>query len=111
MARLAWIASEVGSATGFPNGNIIAQKSRHDEGRESWLDAAYSIRYTPRRLSCLTAKYLPNWWNSRIVAAPEITQEETLETETAALFQDRYRKRRFRQQPVEKHDRPCQEYS
>ena len=28
--------------------------------------------------------------SGRMVAHPEITQEETLETETAALFQDRY---------------------
>jgi hypothetical protein len=43
MVRLAWIASEVGSATGFPKGNIIPQKSWPDEGREWWLDPAYSI--------------------------------------------------------------------
>ncbi len=55
MARLAWIASEVGSATGFPNGNIIPQKPRPDEGRECWLDAAYSIRHSPRGHSGLTA--------------------------------------------------------
>jgi hypothetical protein len=55
MARLAWIASVVGTATGFPNGNIILQKPRPDAGRECWLDAAYSIRYTPRRYSHLTA--------------------------------------------------------
>ncbi len=54
MARLAWIASEVGSATGFPNGNIIPQKLRPDEGRECWLDAANSIRHSPRRHCCVT---------------------------------------------------------
>jgi hypothetical protein len=33
MARLAWIASELGSATGFPKENIIPQKPQPDEGR------------------------------------------------------------------------------
>jgi hypothetical protein len=56
MARLAWIASEVGSVIGFPNGNIILQEPRPEAGRECWLDAAYSIRHTPRRYSSL-----PNW--------------------------------------------------
>jgi hypothetical protein len=54
MARLAWIASELGSATGFPK-EIIPQKLPHDEDPECWRDAAYSIRHTPRRYSLLTA--------------------------------------------------------
>ena len=33
MARLALIASEVGYATGFPNGDILLQKPRPNEGR------------------------------------------------------------------------------
>jgi hypothetical protein len=57
MARLAWIASEVGSATGFPHGDIIAQKPRRDEG------------HTQRRCSCLTAKCLPNWITSGSLSA------------------------------------------
>ncbi len=55
MARLAWIASELGSATGFPKDTIIPQKSPPDEDPECWRDAAYSIRHTPRRYSLLTA--------------------------------------------------------
>jgi hypothetical protein len=36
MAYLAWIASELGSATGFPNGNIILQKPQREEDQECW---------------------------------------------------------------------------
>jgi len=43
MAYLACIASELGSATGFPKGNIIPQKPQRDEGPECWLEAPYSI--------------------------------------------------------------------
>src|SRR5467141_1844892 len=65
IVRLAWIASEVGSATGFPKGNIIPEKSRPDEGREcwcreGWLEVAYSIGPSPRRHPCRTAECLPN---------------------------------------------------
>jgi hypothetical protein len=42
MARLAWIASEVGSATGFPKRNHHTAKALADDGSEFWLDAAYS---------------------------------------------------------------------
>ena len=34
MAHLAWIASEVGSATGFPMKTMIPQKPQSDQGRE-----------------------------------------------------------------------------
>jgi hypothetical protein len=51
MVRLAWIASELGSATGFPKETGIPQKSPPDEDPECWRDAAYSIRHTPRRYS------------------------------------------------------------
>jgi len=34
MARLAWIASEVSSATGLPKGDMIPQKPQSDQGRE-----------------------------------------------------------------------------
>ncbi len=34
MAYLAWIASELGSATSFPKGNIIPQKPKREEGQE-----------------------------------------------------------------------------
>jgi hypothetical protein len=40
MARLAWIAPEVGSAAGFPNGNIILQKLRPNEGPRLTLGKA-----------------------------------------------------------------------
>ncbi len=32
MAHLAWIASEVGSATGFPKETMIPQKPQSDQG-------------------------------------------------------------------------------
>lgn len=31
MAYLAWVASEMGSATGFPNADIIPQKPQREE--------------------------------------------------------------------------------
>ncbi len=55
MPYLAWIASELGSATGFPKVNIIPQKPQREEGQDCWLGAAYAIRHTPRRYSCLAA--------------------------------------------------------
>jgi hypothetical protein len=33
MARLAWVASELGYATGFPKKSIIPQKPQPDEAR------------------------------------------------------------------------------
>jgi hypothetical protein len=51
MARFAWIASELGSATGLPKETVIPQKPPLDEDPECWRDAAYSIRHTPRRYS------------------------------------------------------------
>jgi hypothetical protein len=46
MARLAWIASEVGSVTGFPKETIIPQRPPPDEDPECWRDAAYFIRHS-----------------------------------------------------------------
>jgi hypothetical protein len=34
MAHLAWIASEVGSATGFPKETMIPRKPKSDQGRQ-----------------------------------------------------------------------------
>jgi hypothetical protein len=51
MVRLAWIASELGSATGFPKETGIPQKPPPDEDPECWRDAAHSNRHTPRRYS------------------------------------------------------------
>jgi hypothetical protein len=51
MAYVAWIASELDSATSFPKGNIIPQKAKPDEGQECWLGTTYAIRHTPRRLA------------------------------------------------------------
>jgi hypothetical protein len=49
MVYLAWIASEVASATGLPKNPMITQKPQSGQGREGWLDAAYSIRRTALR--------------------------------------------------------------
>ena len=55
MAYLAWVASELGSATGFPNGNIIPQKPQREEIR--------SVGRAPRRPSHTPRRYSsqPNW--------------------------------------------------
>src|SRR5260370_804709 len=55
MARLAWITSEVGSATGFPKETIIPQKPSPHDNPEFWRAAAFFIRHTSRRYSLLTA--------------------------------------------------------
>jgi hypothetical protein len=44
MAHLDWVASELGSATGFPKTNIIPQKPQPDERRACCLEAATQIR-------------------------------------------------------------------
>jgi hypothetical protein len=59
MVYLAWIASEVASATGLPKNPMITQKPQSGQGREGWvsggmgreewMDAAYSIRRTALR--------------------------------------------------------------
>jgi hypothetical protein len=59
MARLAWIASELGSATRLSEGNHHTAEASTDENPERWRDAAYSIRHTPRRYSLLTASVYP----------------------------------------------------
>jgi len=72
--RLAWIASEVGSATGrFRRGNIIPQKIlRPDEGRECCVGMlGWRLRtLSPSHASpCLTEySVLPELLHSRIVA-------------------------------------------
>src|SRR5258708_13499033 len=55
MARLAWIASELGSAIRLSEGNHHTAEASTDEDPERWRDAAYSIRHTSRRYSLLTA--------------------------------------------------------
>ncbi len=42
MACLAWIASELGSATSFPKENIIPQKPQREEREERGLSAVYA---------------------------------------------------------------------
>src|SRR6266404_4713330 len=71
MARLAWIASELGSATGFPKETIIPQRPPPDEDPECWWDAAHSIRHTPRRYSLLTVVFT-ELINSHIVGKQEV---------------------------------------
>jgi len=39
MAYLTWIASDLGSATSCPKGNIIPQKPQREEGQKCWLSA------------------------------------------------------------------------
>jgi hypothetical protein len=51
MARLAWIASELGSAIRLSEGIHHTAEASIDEDPECWRDAAYSIRHTPRRHS------------------------------------------------------------
>jgi hypothetical protein len=59
MARLAWIASELGSAIRLSEGTHHTAEASTDENPERWRDAAYSIRHTPLRYSLLTASVYP----------------------------------------------------
>jgi hypothetical protein len=56
MARLAWIASELGSATGFPKRNIIPQKPQPDAGPEF---AGRCLPYPPHSTPLLLPDGMP----------------------------------------------------
>jgi hypothetical protein len=70
MAYLAWIASELGSATGFPKGNIIPQKPKPDEGQSAGRCVRYSAHSAPSLLpdSIVFGELV----SARIVGAQEV---------------------------------------
>jgi hypothetical protein len=57
MPYLAWIASELGSATGFPNVNIIPQKPQREEGQG--LLAGRCVRHPPHSTPLLPPEGKP----------------------------------------------------
>jgi len=60
MAGLAWIASEVGSATDFSGGRYDIAEELTDQGRECWLDAKRaSIHVAQRQAKICSAFTLP----------------------------------------------------
>jgi len=66
MAYLAWIASELCSATSFPKGNIIPQKTQRDEGQ----CVRWALRTPSGTLHAVTPP--AEVANSRIVGNPEV---------------------------------------